>query len=49
MDLFDVGPEGQKLSGGQTQRVQLSRAIYNDKDLYLLDDPFCSLDPNVAD
>ncbi|KAL4573545.1 hypothetical protein LXL04_020355 [Taraxacum kok-saghyz] len=31
-------------SGGQKQRVQLARALYQDADIYLLDDPFSAVD-----
>jgi len=49
VDLFNVGPEGSKLSGGQKQRLSICRALYNDKEIFLLDDPFSSLDPHVSD
>ncbi|THG23809.1 hypothetical protein TEA_001605 [Camellia sinensis var. sinensis] len=35
-----IGERGVNLSGGQKQRVQLARALYQDADIYLLDDPF---------
>ncbi|CAD8107751.1 unnamed protein product [Paramecium sonneborni] len=48
-DLFDVGPDGSKLSGGQRQRVCICRALYNQNNIYLMDDIFSSLDPYVGD
>jgi len=35
------------LSGGQKARISLARAVYSDKDLYLMDDPISALDANV--
>lgn len=31
-------------SGGQRQRISLARTVYQDKDIYLLDDPLSALD-----
>lgn len=36
------------MSGGQKQRIQLARAVYNDVDIYLLDDPFSAVDAHIA-
>lgn len=47
-DLTLIGERGVNLSGGQKQRVQLARALYQDKDIYLLDDPFSALDAHTA-
>ncbi|CAD8078670.1 unnamed protein product [Paramecium sonneborni] len=42
-----LGEKGDNLSGGQQKRINLARAIYNDADIYLLDDPLSSLDIKV--
>uniref|UniRef100_A0ACD5V5X7 Uncharacterized protein n=1 Tax=Avena sativa TaxID=4498 RepID=A0ACD5V5X7_AVESA len=47
-DLTQIGEKGVNLSGGQKQRVQLARALYQDADIYLLDDPFSSVDVHTA-
>ncbi|GMH14234.1 hypothetical protein Nepgr_016075 [Nepenthes gracilis] len=47
-DLTEIGQRGINLSGGQKQRVQLARAVYNDADIYLLDDPFSAVDAHTA-
>ncbi len=43
-----VGSRGIKLSGGQKSRVGLARLAYKDADVYLLDDPFSSLDSTTG-
>ena len=43
-----IGDRGLTLSGGQRQRVSLARAVYSDRDVYLLDDPLAAVDPEVA-
>ena len=35
-------------SGGQKQRINLGRAVYSDRDVYLLDDPLSAVDTKVA-
>ncbi|OMO85156.1 hypothetical protein COLO4_21734 [Corchorus olitorius] len=47
-DLTVIGERGINLSGGQKQRVQLARALYQNADIYLLDDPFSAVDAHTA-
>ena len=47
-DLTEVGEKGITLSGGQKQRVSLARAVYQDADVYLLDDPLSAVDAHVG-
>lgn len=46
-DLTVIGEKGVTLSGGQQARLGLARAVYQDKDIYLLDDPISALDAHV--
>ena len=39
---------GTNLSGGQRQRIAIARAVYNDADIYLFDDPLSAVDAHVA-
>lgn len=43
-----IGDRGINLSGGQKQRIQLARALYQDADIYLLDDPFSAVDAETG-
>ncbi|OMJ94726.1 hypothetical protein SteCoe_2068 [Stentor coeruleus] len=43
-----VGDRGTTLSGGQKTRINLARAVYNETDIVLLDDPLSSVDPEVG-
>ncbi|MBR3691509.1 MAG: ABC transporter ATP-binding protein [Clostridia bacterium] len=43
--LFDKN--GEELSGGQRQKLSLSRAFYRDADILILDEPSASLDPEA--
>lgn len=45
---FQIGERGTNLSGGQKQRVSLARAIYSNRDIYILDDPFSALDAKIG-
>jgi ATP-binding cassette subfamily C (CFTR/MRP) protein 4 len=43
-----VSNDGSNLSGGQKSRINLARAVYKEAKLYLLDDIFSALDPEVS-
>lgn len=47
-DLTEIGEKGVNLSGGQKQRISIARAIYNDADIYLIDDCLSALDAYVG-
>ncbi|XP_019910634.2 multidrug resistance-associated protein 4-like isoform X2 [Esox lucius] len=47
-DLEVIGDRGATLSGGQKARVNLARAVYQDADIYLLDDPLSAVDAEVG-
>ncbi|KAL2629428.1 hypothetical protein R1flu_014114 [Riccia fluitans] len=47
-DQTVIGERGINMSGGQKQRIQLARAVYQDADIYLLDDPFSAVDAHTG-
>lgn len=48
ISAHQIGERGANLSGGQRQRISLARALYSDRDVYILDDPLSALDAHVA-
>ena len=47
-DHTEIGEKGVNLSGGQKARLAIARAVYNDSDIYVFDDPLSSLDAYVG-
>lgn len=45
---WQIGERGLNLSGGQKQRISLARAVYSNKDIFLLDDPLSAVDAHVG-
>uniref|UniRef100_A0A1I7U0H1 ABC transmembrane type-1 domain-containing protein n=1 Tax=Caenorhabditis tropicalis TaxID=1561998 RepID=A0A1I7U0H1_9PELO len=47
-DNTEIGEKGINLSGGQKARISLARAVYQNHDIYLLDDPMSAVDAHVG-
>ncbi|KNE66210.1 hypothetical protein AMAG_19363 [Allomyces macrogynus ATCC 38327] len=47
-DRTEIGERGSTLSGGQLARMGLARALYDEPDVLLLDDPTSAVDARVA-
>lgn len=47
-DRTEIGEKGINLSGGQKARIALARAVYQNLDIYLLDDPLSAVDSHVG-
>ncbi len=48
-DLTEIGEKGANLSGGQKARIGLARALYSDREIYLLDDIISAVDVHVGE
>ena len=46
--MTEIGERGINVSGGQKARIALARAVFNDADIYLLDDPLSAVDAHVG-
>ena len=47
-DQTEINSVNANVSGGQKARISLARCLYKDADLYLIDDPFASIDNKVG-
>lgn len=43
-----IDPGGANLSGGEKQRILLARTLAQNKDIYILDEPFANLNPQLV-
>ncbi|XP_040091302.1 multidrug resistance-associated protein 4-like, partial [Oryx dammah] len=46
--IIEIGDGGTPLSEGQKARISLARAVYQDADIYILDDPLSAVDAGVS-
>ena len=44
----EINSTSSNVSGGQKARISLARALYKEADIYLIDDPFASIDNKVG-
>ncbi len=53
LDLFEIGHLKKRVTGrlsaGESTRLNLAKALLNDPELLVLDEPTASLDPDIAD
>ncbi|KAK2950757.1 Multidrug resistance-associated protein [Blattamonas nauphoetae] len=47
-DVIAIGEKGVNMSGGQKARIQLARAVYSDKDIFIIDDALSAVDARVG-
>lgn len=47
-DTIVIGEKGVNFSGGLKARIQSARAVYNDRDIYVRDDPLSAIDVYVG-
>lgn len=47
-DETEIGVNGINLSGGQKQRISIARALYSNRDIYIVDDCLSALDAYVG-
>nr|UOF76393.1 multidrug resistance-associated protein [Bursaphelenchus xylophilus] len=47
-DMTEIGEKGINVSGGQKARISLARSVYQNRDVYLMDDPLSAVDSHVG-
>ena len=47
-DYTEISSNGTNISGGQKARISFARAVYQDADIYLFDDPISSVDSIIS-
>mmetsp|Transcript_147214 Transcript_147214/g.257148 ORF Transcript_147214/g.257148 Transcript_147214/m.257148 type:complete len:1341 (-) Transcript_147214:757-4779(-) len=47
-DFTEIGEKGINVSGGQKQRISIARGVYQDADVYLMDDILSAVDVHVG-